>query len=540
MIWSPKSAPFRSLSLSGAIALALGSAACAQVQASDAPAASRPAAATAPVTATSASSGKLDVLFMIDDSSSMIGQQQKLAAQLPLFVSELQSLPNGLPDLHVAVVSSDMGAPGDLVNLDGCSAAGDQGAFRQGGPPQSGSGGGSGTGPGMDAGAAGGVPGAGSDGGRAVCPSGGLNAGQTFLSNSGGVANYVGDLGAALQCMTALGELGCGFEQPLSSVARALGADGSPLPAQNAGFLRPDAELAIIFLTNEDDCSAPENTKLYSLASGGSNEQNISNALGPIGNYRCNSFGHLCVDPAAGGPTCSIEPPIHPPADAQGTAAAPTLDLTDCVSAEGGGLLSSVSSFVADIRSLKTDPDNQIVVGAIAAPTAPYTVAWLPSENGEEVKPGELWPQVEHSCGAAGGDGVNPAATDIATDGSFGDPAVRLTQFVNAFGANGVTTSVCDPSYATAVQNIVAKIGAHLFGGTGTSGAGGGGAGATLPVCTDGLNTGTGGAPNPPLEGLRAGGCAVGGGQPHGGLALGLLALALVVARRRPGARAKG
>lgn len=208
--------------------------------------------------------------------------------------------------------------------------------------------------------------------------------------------------------MIGLGDHGCGFEQQLSSVARALGADGAPMPSQNIGFLRPDAELAIVFLSNEDDCSAPANTELYSLAVGGSNRQNIANALGPIVNYRCNAFGHLCVDPSAGGSSCLIEPPLHPPADAQSTSAGPTLNLTDCEAADATGLESSVSGFAKGIRALKADPDNQIVVGAIIASATPYTVAWIPAMNGANTQPGELWPLVEHSRGAAGGDGVNP------------------------------------------------------------------------------------------------------------------------------------
>jgi hypothetical protein len=50
--------------------------------------------------------------------------------------------------------------------------------------------------------------------------------------------------------------------------------------------LRDDAELAIVLLTNEDDCSAPATTQLYSMNVGGSNRQNIANALGPIANDR--------------------------------------------------------------------------------------------------------------------------------------------------------------------------------------------------------------------------------------------------------------
>jgi hypothetical protein len=38
-----------------------------------------------------------------------------------------------------------------------------------------------------------------------------------------------------------LGAGGCGFGQPLAALDRALGADGQPPLAANAGFLRPDA-----------------------------------------------------------------------------------------------------------------------------------------------------------------------------------------------------------------------------------------------------------------------------------------------------------
>jgi len=48
---------------------------------------------------------------MIDDSSEMTSMQQKLASQIPTFFQALADLPDGMPNLHVAVVSSDMGAP---------------------------------------------------------------------------------------------------------------------------------------------------------------------------------------------------------------------------------------------------------------------------------------------------------------------------------------------------------------------------------------------------------------------------------------------
>jgi hypothetical protein len=144
-----------------------------------------------------------------------------------------------------------------------------------------------------------------------------------------------------------------------------------------------------------------------------------------------------------------------------GTAAKPTLDLTACTSNDTDGLLTPVSQFISDVRALKDEPDNQILVAAIAAPVAPYTVEWLPEFQGQNTQPGELWPSVMHSCGAKGasisGADVNPESTMSPTDGSFGDPGVRINQFVSAF-PNFVFASICDDTYAASMQQIAAKI----------------------------------------------------------------------------------
>ncbi|HLK93445.1 MAG TPA: hypothetical protein VKZ18_26380 [Polyangia bacterium] len=360
---------------------------------------------------------ELDLLFVIDDQASTSEVQSKLYAQLPLFMNALETTPT---DLHVAVVTTDMGAPGDSTSSVGCTRTGDAGAFKS-------------------------AP-------TGTCTASGLEGGATFLAASQGTTNFTGALATTLQCISNVGGKGCGFVQPLAALDRALGADGSPPPAANAGFLRPEAYLGIVIVSDEDDCSAPPDTQLYSLDVGGSNQQNIANALGPISTYRCNQFGHLCKDPSG----ALIAPPLEPPSNVMGTAAAPTLDLTDCTSNDTNGLLTPVSQFISDIKALKPDPDNQILVAAIVAPAAPYTVAWVPESGGQNTQPGELWPEVMHSCGASGSDDVNPQATMNPTDGTFGDPAVRISQFVTSF-PNSVVTSVCDASYAGAAQAFVSQ-----------------------------------------------------------------------------------
>ena len=73
-------------------------------------------------------------------------------------------------------------------------------------------------------------------------------------------------------------------------------------------------------------------------------------------------------------------------------------------------------------------------------------------------QPGELWPAIEHSCGAKGAPDVNPKATMNPTDSSFGDPGIRIAQFVNAF-KNSVLASICDSNYASSMTAIATKLG---------------------------------------------------------------------------------
>ena len=210
---------------------------------------------------------KVDILFMVDNSSSMDLAQANLVRNLTTFMNVLKGLPGGFPDAHIAVVTSDMGAgDGSFTN---CNGNGDNGVFRF-------------------------APGLG-------CAETTLQPGATFIATTGGhyvpnavVNNFTDpDVTTVLQCIVGVGTTGCGFEHQLASVARALGADGAPPPQENRGFLRDDALLFILLFTNEDDCSAPVNSPLFATT----RQLSLGSSVGPPGNFRCNEFGHLCGSP---------------------------------------------------------------------------------------------------------------------------------------------------------------------------------------------------------------------------------------------------
>jgi hypothetical protein len=335
----------------------------------------------------------IDIVFMVDDSSSMAPIQMKLTAQFPAFMDVLKNLPGGLPNVHIGVVSSSMGA-GRNPSIDHCPQGGDAGVFHI--KPLG-----------------------------ATCGLGMLNPGQNFIINVNGQPNYTGDISNVFSCIAQLGDGGCGFEHQFESVLRALGADGAPPPPQNANFLRADAYLAIVLITNEDDCSAPPNSDLFDSSSA-----TVSDPLGPLQSYRCNEFGHLCGGKA---------PPRQPPGE---------VDLSGtCVSAEDGRLL-KVADVVTAMKRLKTDP-SKVLVAAIAGPKDPYKVNIGPSQvKGDP----SMWPYVEHSC-------TQPEPGGMIT---YADPSVRIQQWVDAFGQNGVFEDMCAPDFKLALQKIAETIGKKI------------------------------------------------------------------------------
>ena len=166
----------------------------------------------------------LDLLFMIDNSSSMRLSQANLLTNFPTFMNVLKDLPGGLPNIHVAVVSSDMGAgDGIVIRL--------RRRRRQRRLPVRAA--------------------------RDLHVDDAAAPARRSSPTSAAPPNYTAaDIATVFSCIAALGEAGCGFEHQFASMLRALGADGMPAPPENQGFLRADALLAIVMLTNEDDCSA--------------------------------------------------------------------------------------------------------------------------------------------------------------------------------------------------------------------------------------------------------------------------------------------
>src|SRR5262245_40358889 len=341
----------------------------------------------------------LDILFLIDDSSLMKVAQDKLIQSFPTFTARLQD-PPGLPNIRIAVVSSDMGA-GD-GSIPGCNATnGKNGVFQY--RPQG------------------------------ACTA--LDPGSTYIANAGGIPNYDGNISDVFGCIAALGETGCSFEHQFAAITRALGIDGrGAAPTENQGFIRPDALLAVVLLTNEDDCSASPGSSTspngrIPLFDTDANP-NLASQLGPPRDFRCNEFGHMCSMNGAVA--------MHPDRMAPNDSVSARVNYDECTSNDTEGFLLSATDTADRLKALKTNP-AQVAVISIQAPSSPYTVTWTPSTSDFSCGAGSCpWPQMAHSCDAG--------------NGSFGDPGVRTQELVTQFGNNGLVLSICDASFQASLD----------------------------------------------------------------------------------------
>jgi hypothetical protein len=332
---------------------------------------------------------RMDVLFVIDDSPEMVSMRDKLVPAFPSFITTFADATRAdYPNLHVAVVSSSMGG-GRFANVPGCeegSAGARDGAFRH--------------------------------------PAGaGLAAGETFMRFNGSPLNFQGDPGVVFSALADVGVGGCPYPQPLAAARRALARAQDPSDPDNAGFLRADARLLVVIVTNEDDCSVPADSDLFDPS-----QVSLTDPYGGTGTYRCAEFGLLCD---------GMKPP-HALAASAGDVA-----LDGCVPAEAAGLLTPIADLTNDLLGLKDDLD-EVSVSLIGGPPEPLVVGQQAVALGAGVT--ENQPRLQPSCaGSSGG----PAS-----------PSVRLKAWADGFDANGIFLPSCVDTgmLATAVAGQLGQI----------------------------------------------------------------------------------
>lgn len=311
----------------------------------------------------------LDLLFVIDNSGSMKEEQDSLKANFPKFIEVLNSIQGGLPNVHIAVVNSDMGTVGGPT-IGSCNNNGSDGVMRE-------------------------LP---------------NQPNVRYISDVKDDAtgtrttNYpAGQLAQTFSAMASVGTGGCGFEMHLNSMRRSL-----ENPA-NAGFLRPDAYLAVIIIADEDDCSIK--TGQGQAFFGQPGLQNIQS-------YGCFKASTLCNETASQGDTPGPR--------------------TNCKSNENSPTAERIATFVEYLKSKKADP-NLVIVGGIIGNSAPVAVTTVTRNN-------VLVPDLVPSCTYQAPGGGSSTAQKAA-------PGIRLETFLKSFNNNTVTT-ICKSDLSDGLVQI--------------------------------------------------------------------------------------
>jgi hypothetical protein len=339
---------------------------------------------------------KVDILFMMDNSPGT-ALTNEARASFPSLAAMLDLGRMFGVSYHIGVVTSDLGAGPFTIGGGQCHPDGDGGKLQ--------------------------LLGAAAD---TTCKP--VTGGVPYIEYERDHTNLPDgqDLPTTFGCMSAVGDKGCGFEQPLESVYRAL----HDPPPENAGFLRDDALLVVFFVTDEDDCSMPADSDVP-------DPSNTSADYGPLLSYRCTHFGVSCNG-------------MLMPNDNAG----PFTDCRGATAAEGGKLFDPQRyiDFFTKPRAeggIKDDP-GMVVLGSISAPASPVQ-SMLANPSPTPPGPYQSCPGpadgmkcavvLQHSC-------VTPMNTQF-----FGDPAVRLRQVVDAV-AHTQETTMCQTSYQTAMDNL--------------------------------------------------------------------------------------
>ncbi|MCA9580647.1 MAG: hypothetical protein KC416_02560 [Myxococcales bacterium] len=356
---------------------------------------------------------KVDFLFVIDNSGSMLEEQAKLKDQLPRLVKTLATGDldedgaidfQPVKDLRIGVVTTDLGVGGFPVET--CDGDGDGARLLTTSAPKP-----------TERPTVGDPP--------AVCGDDGYGANQKFVSFAPATdAGQESAFADQVACVAVAGTEGCGFEQQLEATLKAVTPPSSDITfAQNSkglgeanGFVRDDSLLVVLLITDEEDCSAadPEvfnaDSETYKLESSKIN-------------VRCNRF------PEA----------LHP------------------VEVDGDA---TQSRYVQGLLALREENPAFLVFGAIVG--LPEDLVPSPKERIKDLASTILDdPRMEYAE-IEGSDGtleLKPSCS-AGADGDAAPPRriVQVAKGLDELNASVTLQSICQDSFKPALDAIIRKI----------------------------------------------------------------------------------
>jgi hypothetical protein len=257
---------------------------------------------------------------------------------------------------------------------------------------------------------------------------------RPWIESIGGVTNLPEGLTTtqAFQCLGPQGVNGCGFEEHLEATRRAL-VRATTDTEDSYGFMRDDAILAVVYVTDEEDCSI--------------NGEHAS-VLSPAGDRR------FWSDPEAGNATSAVCWNAGVECTGSGDdRECHSVNLgidgepVDDAAAEEDAVVRPLSRYTNFLQALEESkqrftPDREVLVAVIGGV----------GNDGEPV-----YSEAVSDPEFQGDFGVSPGCLSAA---GRAVPPVRLAEFASEFEVNDQQNmfSVCNDDYANALQQIADRI----------------------------------------------------------------------------------
>jgi hypothetical protein len=385
---------------------------------------------------------QLDMVFMI---GTCCGNREKMLARFSNLIGALKDPTDfTYPDLRIALIDSDLGTGGAYPegslcgrnSKNGGSAYGDLGKFQMGDALRCGM----------------------------------TTADALWIENAGGKpVNYRGGPDAIAPVFNCLAEsigrsgdgTACGIEQSLQSFEYALVTGGIGNEEQRK-MLRPYAELALVFITDQDDCSAATNDGMFGAK---------PELAGEAATLRCATRAHQC-----NGVNLTAAPPGYPTVAEFSAPFASCKARTDaCPNVTDGAPngtdtsvptecspLKSIKLTADELKALKQVPEQKLLVAGIfgwpraeESATATYRIGLAPSADPSHPQIFDYWPVCYDPDNLPKDSGYDASAWGLAAQGGL-----RLAAFLDEFGTNGLRFSICERDYSdtmTAIGTALAR-----------------------------------------------------------------------------------
>ncbi|HET6582838.1 MAG TPA: vWA domain-containing protein [Nannocystaceae bacterium] len=367
----------------------------------------------------------VDILFVIDNSGSMGDEQGLLARNFPAFVDVLEDQPFGA-SYRIGITTTD--AYG-VLRVASCRERLDEFLYSDHSDP---------TNPiDIDEQYDGCLSSCGYDVVTTVpttTPADSLAVPRPWIEKEGERTNLADglDIGEALGCAGPQGLHGSGFEAPLEAM-RSVFAD---ISGGATGFLRDEALLAVVFVTDETDCSMPyEHQSMVTDAEiGGALWSDPNDPLGPTSAVCWNA-----------GTQCEGGPGIYDDCRAVDK------DFDGELTAPEDAVLFPVSEYVEVLRDVAQGKaarggTGQVLVAVIGGVPLDYpqTGAMLFQDSDDPAF------NLEYGIGPGCGRGTELLYAPP------GIPPVRLREFAEQFSTEGRNLySICSPDYTPALEQMV-------------------------------------------------------------------------------------